>query len=328
MAIKKDFIGIVSVRDNYLDFAKGFLILLVVLFHSSFMGESKEIMIQLEEYVYLFHVQSFFVISGVLVARKVLNGFRVDVYRLLFLYLLFFCLYLFLLWFAHSVLGITHTKNSPPDDVRELLYAIFVAPYGSFWFLYQLIIYTGVAAFMSYCIRQKYKLHAVFIFSLLVVSISPYLFIVKPNMFWFYLLGVFLGALKLNSYKMCKVNISIIAALLISAFTIQLPISMLLAVLFFASFSYLIYLVLNASVGIRTLSWFGSNSLSIFVFHVFPLNLVFLANASLLRIDSSGVLLASVVTIAAVLFSIFMAKSFDYFNISTKILGKNLYVPY
>ena len=147
-------------------------------------------------------------------------------------------------------------------------------------------------------------------------------------MFWFYLLGVFLGALKLNSYKMCKVNISIIAALLISAFTIQLPISMLLAVLFFASFSYLIYLVLNASVGIRTLSWFGSNSLSIFVFHVFPLNLVFLANASLLRIDSSGVLLASVVTIAAVLFSIFMAKSFDYFNISTKILGKNLYVPY
>ena len=286
-------------RDNYLDFAKGFLILLVVLFHSSFMGESKEIMIQLEEYVYLFHVQSFFVISGVLVARKVLNGFRVDVYRLLFLYLLFFCLYLFLLWFAHSVLGITHTK-----------------------------IYTGVAAFMSYCIRQKYKLHAVFIFSLLVVSISPYLFIVKPNMFWFYLLGVFLGALKLNSYKMCKVNISIIAALLISAFTIQLPISMLLAVLFFASFSYLIYLVLNASVGIRTLSWFGSNSLSIFVFHVFPLNLVFLANASLLRIDSSGVLLASVVTIAAVLFSIFMAKSFDYFNISTKILGKNLYVPY
>ena len=128
-----------KLRSSELDFVKGVLITLMVLFHLSYFVERH---VALTEWVYTFHMSGFLVISGFLFnAEKDWHGFGKTLRSIAVPYVVFEVVYLV----ALGVLGsYMRTNNHIELSPITVLKGLAVAPVGTYWYLHTLLICMAV----------------------------------------------------------------------------------------------------------------------------------------------------------------------------------------
>lgn len=128
-----------KLRSSELDFVKGILITLMVLFHLSFFVERH---VALTEWVYTFHMSGFLVISGFLFnTEKDWHGFGKALRSITVPYVVFEVVYLVALGVLGSYMGTNnHIELSPSTVVK----GIAVTPVGTYWYLHTLLICMAV----------------------------------------------------------------------------------------------------------------------------------------------------------------------------------------
>ena len=122
-------------RLSELDFAKGVLIILMVMFHLTYSGTFMPQTV--DPFVYSFHVSSFMLLSGFLFKPdKSWCAFWKSYRYLLLLYLLF-DLSDYLL--VATLGGIMGSSSQLHLGVSELLNVIFISPAGTYWYIHSLL---------------------------------------------------------------------------------------------------------------------------------------------------------------------------------------------
>lgn len=122
-------------RLSELDFAKGVLIILMVMFHLTYSGTFMPQTV--DPFVYSFHVSSFMLLSGFLFKPdKSWSAFWKSYRYLLLLYLLF-DLSDYLL--VATLGGIMGSSSQLHLGVSELLNVIFISPAGTYWYIHSLL---------------------------------------------------------------------------------------------------------------------------------------------------------------------------------------------
>lgn len=121
-----------QIRINQLDYLKCIFILLMIIFHLVYIGDKYP---YLKQVVYTFHMPAFFIISGYLL--NVDKGVRS------------FCNTMLWMFIPYAVMETGYVCMSSVLPVREkveevslniILYKIFVAPIGPYWYLHTLLI--------------------------------------------------------------------------------------------------------------------------------------------------------------------------------------------
>jgi fucose 4-O-acetylase-like acetyltransferase len=118
-----------------IDFTKGILICLMVMFHLNYYGTFMPQVV--DPFVYSFHVSSFMLISGFLFKpEKAWSGFWKSYKYLLLLYLLFNVTDYVLVSTVGKTLG---ASSQLKLGWYDLLHVIFVSPAGAYWYIHSLL---------------------------------------------------------------------------------------------------------------------------------------------------------------------------------------------
>jgi uncharacterized membrane protein YcfT len=135
-----------TVRDAWIDQAKGIAIILVVLFHSVMYLDAAGVvgpLVTLNPLLDTFRMPLFFFMSGILAAKAITLGFRALVRKRMLL-----LLYLYLLWVTlQTVLLVlvppigSASGNASPLD----LVSLFIRPNSNLWFIYALPLFFAIA---------------------------------------------------------------------------------------------------------------------------------------------------------------------------------------
>ena len=115
-----------------IDFIKGILIMLMVLFHFSFFVTEHEM---LTGFVYAFHMSGFLIVSGYLL--NVDKSLSKLLRKLLPIYAFFEIVYLVGIGLLSSVLS---SSNHFELTFGNLLYSLILHPIGTYWYLHTMII--------------------------------------------------------------------------------------------------------------------------------------------------------------------------------------------
>lgn len=122
-------------RLSEIDFTKGILICLMVMFHLHYYGTFMPQVV--DPFIYSFHVSSFMLISGFLFKpEKAWGGFWSSYKYLLLLYLLFNVVDYVLVATVGKTLG---SSSQLELGWYDLLHVIFVSPAGAYWYIHSLL---------------------------------------------------------------------------------------------------------------------------------------------------------------------------------------------
>lgn len=128
-----------------IDFAKGVLISLMVLFHLNMFASAY---VELTDWVYCFHMSGFLLISGYFQRNAGdLKTFGLSVRRILLPYLFFELVYLIGLSLLGSALG---SQNHASLSISSLCNRLFLSPAGTYWYLHTLFICITVSYVVSW----------------------------------------------------------------------------------------------------------------------------------------------------------------------------------
>lgn len=177
-----------------LDYLKGILILLMVLFHLEPINEVYPV---LNKFVYTFHMPGFLIISGFLtnINKSKIEFFK-SVLQLLIPYLIFESLYIVMLSFFSSILSTSNKLSS--ISFFDYLNFICRSPSGTYWYLHTLII----CMIMYYLVYQIMRLRNFSAFAVLIALL--YVMVILTNISFsnivYFLIGVILSRSG-NSFK-------------------------------------------------------------------------------------------------------------------------------
>lgn len=309
---------------NELDFAKGILIILMVLFHIELI---ENIYPMLKTAVYAFHMAGFLVISGYLAnTEKSTSVFLKDCMHILVPYIFFESIYIIFKYLLTGVLSIsTYIEEL---TIKQLINYLLFAPEGPYWYLHTLII----CLMIYYFVIRKIKLNINSSF-IIIACIIYCLSLVISGFHWSNALYFITGAY-LRSH-----NLKIEEIFPISGLTI-IPLSFL----YYTPGSYIegsysaffiTILVLSCFFWLYThcLSWvrnfciyLGKNTLSIVVFSpIFTItSKMFLKYFSF---DSSGIIFAMITVAYVIIGSLISSKLCDITGISKLLFfKKKIYV--
>lgn len=304
-----------------IDFVKGILISLMVLFHfytfaNAYMG--------ITNFVYCFHMSGFLLISGYLQKRfESFKQFKKAIRKILVPYIIFEVLYLFGLFLLGSILG---SQNTIKLSLIEVLNCLFVHPIGTYWYLHTLFI----CIIVNYVV-QIFKLNS--FVSLLLTGCA--LFILTnfiEGLLWgnilYFLIGVFISILNTNIKQVIVPTIwSIIPIISITLFSDILSRNNLSGIgltIFMLSF---LMGVSNYVFLKKLFAYLGKNSLIIVLFS--PIfTVVTKQYIHLFDFDSTYLLWAIVSLVIVLILCLLFGMLCDKLRISQFIIGGKMYNKY
>ncbi len=169
-----------------LDYLKGVLILIMVVFHLKPIEDGYPLCYAA---VYTFHMPAFLIISGYLAnVEKSIKEFSWGMMRLLVPYVLFSIVYIVMLFFLGQKM---HTKNTIDElSITSVICTVFTHPRGPYWYLHTLIISTWVY-YLSYRILMFKKMTALVITGVLLYGLT----LLHSGLEWsnamYFLLGIY-----------------------------------------------------------------------------------------------------------------------------------------
>lgn len=303
-----------------IDFVKGILISLMVLFHLSLFAETYE---NVTEWVYSFHMSGFLLISGYF--QKTEGDFPKlwALTRKIFIpYIIFEAVYLIGLYLLGEILG---SQNQASLTLGSACERLFLSPAGTYWYLHTL--YICIVA--SFCISWL-KLNSFASWMLTGCTLFILTFFIE-GLSWGNIIYFMTGSL-LNNIGI-KINkgiqpslLSVIPVVMISFFTTNLSraewsgmgLTFFMLSLLMALYTYL------PSCCRNTISKLGKNSLCIVLFS--PIFTVLTKQyIYLFQFDSSHIIWAFISLLIVLILCITCAKLCDKLKISFWIAGGNLY---
>jgi uncharacterized membrane protein YcfT len=157
-------------RVDWVDYAKGFCIVMVVMMHSTLgiekaLGETSWLGAAVE-FARPFRMPDFFLISGLFLSRVIARDWRSYLDRKVLHFAYFYALWV-VIQFVFRAPGIA-ADGGPAAVLRELLLA-FIEPFGTLWFIYLLPIFFVVtkltrrvpplAIFLAAALLESFKIH-------------------------------------------------------------------------------------------------------------------------------------------------------------------------
>lgn len=317
--------GPVTQRDSSIDFARGILIVMMVMFHIQYVGWAAPSHRAFIDSMHILRMPVFLVISGFLfrplkTADKAYKNFRTIVIP----YIIFLAAYLLALIVARE-LGI-QSNNAPPESVQHFLSAIFIKPYGPYWFIHNIIclqIAFSVALIASGKLSESpiCAFFGVLAIYMLVTMFTP--LTVKMESIIFFTIGWLLREIR----SPLPQNPAFAIALLLSGIAMLsaggtyevcqalLTIGALGLILFIGK------LVGNSGFG-NAFAWLGQNTLVIVLLHPAFLMVAKVVSPVSVKVDASGFLHAAIATGIGVGGPIALGIVFDRMRVSNLLFGK------
>lgn len=306
-----------------IDFVKGVLISLMIVFHLTVIVEAYE---SLRNWVYCFHMSGFLVISGFFHkksrdSRQITKAIR----RILIPYLIFELLYLFGISLFGSIL---QSSNQLDLSLSALCHNLFSTPIGTYWYLHTLFL--CVVVFFVFDRICKNSLTSWLLSGSVLFVMTLYINGLSWGNVIYFLMGNLIYRLNLKIIKIIVPSIwSVIPIVLISYFAPDLDRNNLTGVaLSFLMMSFIMALFRFLPTVCKNIgSYLGRNSLCIVLFS--PIFTVFTKFYSpLFDFDSTHILYAIFSLSLVIGLCLLCAWICDKLNISKIICGNILYNKY
>lgn len=307
-----------------LDFVKGILISLMVLFHLTLFTNEYG---HLTQWVYCFHMSGFLLISGYLqkVNKSKLGGVKKAIRRILIPYLIFEIVYIIGLSLLGSLLGSENQVNLSISSISKLL---FIEPIGTYWYLHTLFICIIVNHLTT--IAKLNDFNAL----LLSGSVLFFLTLLIDGLLWFnvmyFLIGSFIQRLNLKINQCVIPSVwAIIPVVLISCYADNLTRGDMAGVgLTFCMVSLLMGIFTYMPQTTKKLfMYIGKNSFSIVLFS--PIFSVLTKQyASWFNFDDTHLLWAFISLSTVISLCLLFAYICDRFKISYWLIGNSMYQKY
>jgi len=312
------------------DFIKGICIILMVYGHISYIGEYSSYQQQIKIFIYTFHMPLFLIVSGILFH---FNGqFKERVVKVLqrigVPYVIFFSLYLLGL-FLVKLIGIP-TTNPPPDSFSNVIYSLFLSPYGGFWFLHSLLL-IQISILVIKLLKFEDTNNFYFLLSILLIMLFlSQLHLVAFHTSIYFFIGMLLSKIT-NKNIDIKVTTGFLFILLFTLIIILSSSDFLKSLSNFEIIWCLLLFIFLWSLAkhyqnnllIIIPNWIGRNSLSILCWHSLFIVAMKPLKGILLNLDNSGLSYSAFVTIMTILLSLFAAIIMDKLKLSSFIFGTN-----
>lgn len=306
-------------RIDEIDFIKGVLILLMVLFHLTYFTHKHE---NLTTWVYCFHMSSFLLLSGYL--QKKANIVK-TIRKILIPYIIVESIYIIGLSALGSILG---SNNKVSLTFFSFWNHLLISPIGTYWYLHTLFLCIIVNYFISLLkIHDSIKL---FISGIILFILTFYVDGLKWENIIYFLMGSFIQRLKFRINEFIVPSLwSIIPIILISLFSDNLQRGNLSGIgltFFMISFLWNISTYIPKSSK-KILCFCGRNSFCIVLFS--PIFTILTKQyISLFKFDSTHILWAIISLIIVSVLCLFTAWICDTLKISQYIAGGKIYSQY
>lgn len=303
-------------RIEELDFLKGVFILLVIVFHLVYIGDTYPYAKRL---VYTFHIPAFFMISGYLM--KVGKGWS-DFFRSM----VWIIIPYIVMEAGYVVMSSILPVRERVDELSWLLVLdkIFVHPMGPYWYLHTLVV-CGMSYFVVNRLKPYMEVHSMLLVLALVYALLSYGcgLIAAPSALYF-MIGVVLSQSNVSFLSFFRASwLSLVPFVWLAAYPDNLN-RFSIAGLFITYLSVCIFLsVFNMlPVKIRRAGcYIGEHSLLLLLFSpVFTMLVKPLVG--IFSFEPSGILFLFVALSIAVLGSFFIAWLMDLLNVSRFFFGK------
>lgn len=326
-----------SQRILQLDFLKGIMITLVVMFHIVLFDNTYP---TLRTAVYTFHVSVFLLISGYLSnVDRMPSDFLKAILRLLVPYVIFETFYMVVLYAMGLTMHSTLTMNTL--SIKDIVIRLLAYPIGVYWYLHALIV-CNVA---YYLIFHYLKLNTASKFILLAMACYGITYVIK-EIWWapilagsgfvwesiiYYLIGVFIKLVGVPFLKMIPAScLSVIPLCLLFSSTSNFyrgSLSGITITLLVISTLLFVYNQIGPSIR-AFFSYLGCNSLAIFVFAPFFIPVTKYA-IPLFCFDETVLLFTLFASSFSILCSLMTAVVSDKLGISKYLFYKEaIYVPF
>jgi fucose 4-O-acetylase-like acetyltransferase len=337
-----------SQRILQLDYLKGIMIVLVVMFHIVIFDNTYP---TLRTAVYTFHVPVFLIISGYLAKTdRQPAAFSKVLLRLLIPYIVFETLYLLVLYAMGDVMHSTLAMNTL--SLRDIIIRLVAYPLGVYWYLHALIVcnvvYYLVFHYLKLDIASKFILMALICYAITYVIKEVWWtpILAGSGFVWesiiYFLIGVFIKIMG-NCMQCSDLQVGVTFLKLIPAS----PLSIIPLCILFSSTSYfyrgslsgiaitllvisfLLFVYNHLGLCVRNFwCYLGRNSLAVFVFAPFFIPLTKFA-IPLFCFDNTVVLFTLFAIFVAIAGSLVCAWLSDRIHLSKFLFGKEeIYMAY
>lgn len=309
-------------RSQELDFSKGILILLMVIFH---LGHFNSCYPNLTNCVYAFHMSGFLVISGYLCSvEKTMSQFLISLKGILVPYIVFEVFYLSGLSLVGKYVG---ASNEFEGDALSILLQIATKPVGTYWYLHTLVFclltfyilnYFGVKGKANICLSSI----LLYLMSLGIEGLLWY------NVLYF-VIGISCRILSFqitDRLKSVVMGIGFVAIIIFADEVSRYSLAGIGLTLTFLGFLFAI--MEKTPVLVKSFfSYIGRNSLSIVLFS--PVFMIITKVYYPLFVFDSTVILWMIFSLVLVCsLCLVSAALFDKLKISDVLIGKNMYSPF
>ncbi|WP_147313934.1 acyltransferase [Deminuibacter soli] len=314
-------------RYENVDFAKGILIYLMVIFHIHYVGNLTTAMQSITAAVYAFHMPVFLIFSGAFAGFGKNWKIQIaNVARRVFIpYAIFETIYLLSL-FICSKLGLQFANSFNDLSVTGLLYKITFDPSGAYWYLHTITIGLIIALAVNHFLGSN-KVNVLAVTGLCYWLVSLVIPRVRFADSMFLLIGM--------SFQFYKIEIksswfAIVPMVIVIYIGLpQLVINSLEGVtitLLAISVLYALFDLTKNTLFKRYMCFVGKNTLMVMLVHPIFLNICRLFYPAVLKIDPTGISYLVVAGVITVGVSVFIARISDQFKISTLLFGRPVYV--
>lgn len=242
-----------------LDFLKGVMIILMVLFHLSYLKTEWP---YLNDVVYTFHMSTFLIISGFLA-----SGGGKSLPRILVPYVLFEIIYSVMICVFGKALNATNSVDT--INFQSIIYRVVFAPAGVYWYFHTLLICIA----SHYLCRNIFKLEGIvelIVLGVILYTLCSFVFTqVKMSNVMYFLIGILLQFYNRRFTELIPGSLASIIPFVLFAIVVEdfdrgalsgLAMTMLMI-------SFLIATCGKANSFMKNrLIWLGKNSIVVFVF--------------------------------------------------------------
>ncbi|WP_149243690.1 acyltransferase family protein [Dyadobacter sp. 32] len=310
-------------RIEYVDFIKGIVIFLMVMFHIPYVEIIKPFM----PFVYSFHMPIFLFFSGYFIktAKPLAERFYTLLRSLLIPYVIFEIIYLVSLYIAGKM-GFSFQNSISILNFELIFHKVFIAPIGAYWYLHTLIFCMICVYIIDHFVKSLLN-------SIILIALSSYIFseIIEGLKFGnclFFITGYYFRKF---SIEVPLSLVSIIPILLIAILnfeTIKRGTLESYGLVFFSiSFLGLAYRNTKTFFMTKLLSHLGRNTLIVVLLHPIFLNLFKFSYKWFQAFEPTGLFFIFLITVITIIASIFCSLVMDRLYVSKILFGKKIYVP-
>jgi fucose 4-O-acetylase-like acetyltransferase len=316
-----------SVKHYYgeIDYAKGILITLMVMFH---LGQFNTHYPEMKACVYSFHMSGFLLLSGYLFSyKKEIGAFCCHIRGLLVPYIIFELLYLIGLGYLGKYLG---ASNVFDGNIAELIHCVLSKPSGTYWYLHTLII-CSVVYYLTSSIHKISDVGALITAGIVQFLIS----MVVEGLHWenvmYFMIGATIRRMQINLPNSILASwyclFGIVAIIFFTEEYDRFSISGIGLTFMVVGFLFWMYKCMPNNIMSKVVCYVGKNSLAIVLFSPI-LTIITKSYVPLFKFDDTAILWMLVSVMIVHSLSFISIKLADVSHISKVMTGKKLYRNY